>query len=104
MASYVEDFRTKIGQPAVFQRLNSAPLDRSSMFSAYTDAEEYAKGDYIAPGESVPAPHDSRKLASMSYIGQIITVYENDVVTAYQIDYNRTLKLLGNGTVDCGNY
>lgn len=104
MASYVETFRTKIGQPAVYQRLSSSPLDRSSMFSALTDAQEYAKGEYIAPGESTPAPHDSRKLAGMSYIGQIITVYENDVVTAYQIDYNRELKMLGGGSVDCGDY
>ena len=104
MASYVEEFKTKVGQPAVFQRLNSTPLDRSSMFSSYTDAEEYAKGEYIAPGESTPAPHDSRKLATMSYIGQIITVYENDTVTSYQIDFDRTLKSLGSGTVDCGTY
>ena len=88
----------------MYQRMSAGPLDRSSMFASYDDAVEYAKGNYIADGESTAKAHDSRKLAGSSYIGQIITVYENDVVTVYKIDFDRTLKVLGGGTVDCGDY
>ena len=88
----------------MYNRTSAGPLDRSSMFGSYADAVEYAKGKYIADGESVAMPHDSRQLAGTSYIGQIITVYENDTVTVYKIDADRTLKLLGGGDVDCGMY
>lgn len=104
MASYIENIRTKISQPGTFQRSYSTPLDRTSMFSSYDDAVEYAKGMYVGDGDSRPTAHDSRKLAGTSYIGQIITVYENDVVTVYKIDADKTLKLLGGGDVDCGMY
>lgn len=104
MASYVEVFKSRISQPSTMQRTRPAPLDRSSMFSSYADAIEYAKGPYIAEGESRERAHDSRQLAGTSYIGQIISVYENDVVTVYKIDFDRTLKLIGGGDVDCGEY
>ncbi len=104
MASYIEKISIRTAQPGMYQRMSAGPLDRSSMFASYDDAVEYAKGTYIADGESTAKPHDSRQLAGSSYIGQIITVYENDVVTVYKIDFDRTLKVLGGGTVDCGSY
>ena len=48
-----------------FQRTGKFPLDRSSMFSSYADALEYAK----QTGE------DSRGLGGTSYVGQILVVY-----------------------------
>lgn len=106
MASYIEEFGTqaRIAMPNVFDRTKSYPLDRSSMFSSYADAVEYAKGLYQGPGDRRPVAHDSRGLAKASYIGQIITVYENDTVSVYKIDYDRALRLIGGAGVDCGTY
>jgi hypothetical protein len=103
MASYIDtaDF-TSISVP--YKRSTATPIDKSSMFSTYEDAVEYAKGKYKKEGENRATAHDSRKLAGTSYIGQIITVYENDVVTVYKIDFDRTIKVLGGGSVDCGEY
>jgi len=106
MASYIENFTidSRISQPNVFDRTKAYPLDRSSMFSSYDDAVEYAKGLYQGPGDRRPVAHDTRGLAKASYIGQIISVYENDIVSVYKIDGDRTLKLIGGGDVDCGTY
>lgn len=108
MASYVEKISTKTSQPGMFQRMNEGPLDRTSMFSSVADAEEYAKGPYIADGETTAKAHDSRKLAGTSYVGQVISVYENDHVSVFVIDADRTIKEVGgfdNFTgVDCGIY
>lgn len=108
MASYVEKISTKTNQPGMYQRMNEGPLDRSSVFSSRTDAEEYAKGAYIADGETTAKAHDSRKLAGTSYVGQIISVYENDYVTVFVINADRTLKEVGGfesfDGVDCGVY
>lgn len=104
MASYIENSSLFQGQGVMFSRTKDAPLDRSSMFSSYADAVEYAKGKYKAEGEARPKSHDSRKLAETSYIGQILTVFENDEVSVYKIDYDRTLKIIGGGSVNCGTY
>ena len=75
-----------------FSRTTNIPLDRSSMFGSIEDAQKYAKGDKTNP--------DSRGLFSMSYVGQIITVFENDEVTVYKINSNRDLEVVGSkGTV-----
>ena len=75
MANYVEKFTSKLDWAMPFQRTGAFPLDRSDLFSSLADAQLYAagKGD------------DSRKLGGTSYVGQLITVFENDVVTAYII-------------------
>ena len=106
MASYIEGFgiESRIAQPNVFDRTRAFPLDRSSMFSSYADAVEYAKGLYQGEGDRRPKAHDSRLLAKASYIGQIITVYENNTVQVYKIDFDRTLKLIGGADVDAGTY
>lgn len=82
--SYVENFNSKIDFPKPFQRTGKFPLDRSELFSSYADAVKYAAGNRQDP--------DSRGLCGTSYVGQTITVYENDVVTDYKILPNRTLQ------------
>lgn len=87
MASYVE-IPGKLDWALAFQRTGKFPLDRSSMFESYADAVLYAAG----------AGDDSRALGGSSYVGQIITVYENDVVTVYKINADRTLGEVGRAT------
>ena len=89
MASYVESFAAKMDWGKPFQRTGKLPLDRSSIFSSYADAVKYASG---------VADSDSRKLAASSYVGQIITVYENSVVTVYKIEEDRSLVEVGRAT------
>ena len=90
MASYIESFASKLDWAMPFQRTGAFPLDRTNMFSSYADAVKYAKGDSSDP--------DSRGLQGTSYIGQIISVYENDVVTVYKITADRTLSEVGTAT------
>lgn len=80
MANYIEQFSKGLDWARVFQRTDSTPLDRTSMFSSYDDAVQYASGG-----------NDSRGLSGTSYIGQIVTVYENDQVKIYKINSDRTL-------------
>ena len=84
MSNYIENINQKIDWGNVFVRTGQFPLDRSSIFGSYLDAEKYAKGD----------GSDERGLGLTSYIGQIITVYENDVVTICKINADRTLENL----------
>ena len=90
MADYTENFKTKLDWQMPFQRTGGFPLDRSTMFSSYADAVLYAAGDKTNP--------DSRGLCGTSYIGQVITVYEADVVTVYKIAADRTLSEVGSAT------
>lgn len=84
MASFVDN-PNKLDWAMSFQRTGTFPLDRSSMFSSKADAENYAKGD----------GSDSRALGGAAYIGQVISVFENDVVTVYKINADRTLGNIG---------
>lgn len=68
MASYNENFASKLDWAMPFQRTGKFPLDRTSIFDSYADALKYAKQDGT----------DNRALGGTSYIGQIITVYGND--------------------------
>jgi hypothetical protein len=86
MASYVENMSSKMGWDNVLQRGFPQPLDRSSIFSSLTDAIAYASGGA-----------DSRGLSQTSYIGQIITVFENDAVDVYKINAARELEPVGEG-------
>ena len=90
MASYIEEKAAinKLDWAMSFQRTGKFPLDRSSMFATYTDAVAYAKGD----------GSDSRAIGGTSYVGQVITVFENDVVTVYKINADRTLGEVGKAT------
>lgn len=75
MAKYNEIYKSKMDWQNVFVRTGNFPLDRSSIFGSYEDAEKYAQGD----------GSDSRELGRTSYVGQIIAVYENNVVSIYKI-------------------
>ena len=87
MASYIDN-PSKLDWAMSFQRTGTFPLDRSSMFASLVDAQNYAKGD----------GSDSRALGGTSYIGQVISVYENDVVTVYKINADRSLGEVGKAT------
>lgn len=91
MANYTETFTSKLDWAMPFQRTGKFPLDRTDLFSSYDDAVKYAAGNTADP--------DSRGLCGTSYVGQIITVYENDAVTCYKIDPDRKLKEVGSATV-----
>ena len=58
-----------------FQRTGQFPIDRSGWFNSYADAVAYAKGD----------KSDERGLGGTRYIGQIISVVENNEVKIYKI-------------------
>ena len=90
MASYVEKSGVKpMAWSTFFTRTSNIPLERSSIFGSLEDAQKYAKGDENDP--------DSRNLVATSYIGQIITVYENDVIDVYKINAHRELESIGSG-------
>lgn len=90
MASYIEEKSAinKLDWAMSFQRTGKFPLDRSSMFASYADAVAYAKGD----------GSDSRQIGGTSYVGQIITVFADDVVTVYKINADRSLGEVGKAT------
>ena len=90
MASYTETFATKLDWAMPFQRTGAFPIERTQMFDSYADAVKYAKGNIGDP--------DKRELCGTSYVGQIITVYENSVVTVYKIEENRSLSEVGTAT------
>ena len=87
MANYIENFKSKMDWANVFVRTGNFPLDRSSIFSSYDDAVLYASG----------VGNDSRGLGKTSYVGQILTVYENDEVNVYKINPDRSLEPVGSG-------
>lgn len=81
MASYYEKFKSKLNWANVLERTDAVPLDRTSIFGSLSEASEYARGE--------------GKLGGISYVGQIVTVYENDNVTVYKISSDRTLEEIG---------
>ena len=90
MSEYIFDVinqTSKLDWAFAFQRTGSFPLDRSSLFSSLTDAEAYARGDKT----------DSRELGGSSYVGQLISVYDetNNSVSLYIINVDRSLKEVG---------
>lgn len=91
MANYEENFSKYLAWAMPFARTGQFPLDRTDLFSSYDDAVKYAAGNSEDP--------DSRGLYATSYVGQIITVYENDVVTVYKINADRTLGEVGKAAV-----
>ena len=87
MSEYILDVKSqtsKVDWAFPFQRTGPFPLDRSSVFSSFADAEKYALG----------AGKDERQLGGSAYIGQIVSVYETGetpTVSAYVIGPTRTL-------------
>ena len=93
MASYEDKYeKLRLDWAMPFQRTGDFPLDRTDLFSSYADAVKYAAGNIADP--------DERKLCGTSYIGQIITVYENDVISVYMINADRSLQPIGSAPVD----
>lgn len=70
----------------IFNRTSAIPLERTQLFNSYSDALKYAAGDGT----------DERELGKTSYIGQILTVYENDTTKVYVINASRTLTEITN--------
>lgn len=97
MASFVDNFTGKVWDwTKPFQRTGQFPIDRSAIFASYEDAVKYAKGDSDNP--------DSRALYATSYVGQIISVYENGKVAVYKIEEDRSLAGIGGGALTADNY
>lgn len=61
------------------------------MFASYDDAVKYAAGNRRDP--------DERHLFAHSYVGQIITVYEDGVVSVYKIEEDKSLTKIDNADV-----
>lgn len=97
MASFVDNFTGKVWDwTKPFQRTGQFPIDRSAIFASYEDAVKYAKGDTNNP--------DSRGLCATSYVGQVISVYENGKVAVYKIEEDRSLAGIGGGALTAENY
>lgn len=83
-------------------RSNSLPLDANSIFESYEIASTYASKNK----EAIAA----LGLLDNAYIGQILTVVENNAVKIYVIDNNQELQPVGNAdgltitTDDKGNF
>lgn len=83
--SFTPGYSSMTSLGVVYKRLNPNPLDASTIFWSLEDATKYAKGD----------GSDERKLGATAYVGQIITVYENGVVSVYKIEEDRSLASVG---------
>ena len=70
-----------------FKPAGAFPLDARSMFGTKTAADAAAASAVLAGSA------DQSK--SSYYVGQMVTVFENDVVTHYTIEPNKTLKEVG---------
>lgn len=78
MVEYIENVleqTSKLDWAMPFQRTGAFPLDRSTLFSSLADAQAYARGD----------GSDERSLGGAAYVGQVISVFEGGVATAYLI-------------------
>lgn len=96
MASYIENFSSTNNILNPFKRLGAFPIDITGMFNSVADAQKYAKyvtyaSDYVVPDTD----KDSRELGGTAYIGQLISVYENDKVSVYKIQPDGSLGSIG---------
>lgn len=90
MSEYIFDVvsqTSKLDWAFAFQRTGAFPLDRSSLFSSYEDAAAYARGDKT----------DARELGGASYVGQPVSIYDenSNTVSLYIIEADRSLKEVG---------
>lgn len=60
---------------AIIHRTNALPLDSTSYFTSYSNAERYAKGEFVNKFQN----------GATAFVGQILTVVENGNVSSYQI-------------------
>ena len=87
MASY-EKITNLVDLPVSFSPKTAFPLDSRSMFGSKAEADAAA-----ATAENAGSSN------TVYYIGQTITVFENDNVNFYQIQANKTLKEVGTAPV-----
>lgn len=83
MASYV-DITNTLNFSVSFKPTSAFPLDARSMFGSYAAAKAAAESAVNAGSSE-----------SIYYIGQQLTVFENDVVSTYLIQPDKTLKAIG---------
>ena len=83
MASY-EKIKNLVDLPVSFSPTGAFPVDSRTMFGSYTDAVAAA-----ATAENAGSTNTAY------YIGMELTVFENDVVTKYTIQPDKTLKANG---------
>ncbi len=99
MASFKNELIKVIaGLNNTFKRLFPQPIDQSSIFASYYDASKYAAFAGKTEADQKLLEKDSRNLGPTAYIGQIITVYENDKVDVYKINADSSLGLVGGNT------
>lgn len=83
MASYIKVTNT-VNLPVSFNPQTAFPLDARSMFGSYAEAVAAA-----ATAENAGSSN------TVYYIGQTLTVFENDAVNFYQIQPDKTIKPVG---------
>ena len=83
MASYTPITNT-LEFPVAYKPIGAFPLDARSMFGSYASA--------VAAAATAELPGSSE---SIYYIGQTLTVFENDEVKTYNIQADKTLKEVG---------
>ena len=86
MGSYIYNTGSTSTTSLQFKRTKNLPIDESSIFNSYEDASKYAKG--------LRANRDERSLYAGSYVGQVLTIYENGNISQYKIMEDRTLSPL----------
>lgn len=70
-----------ISLPKAYQRADQIPLDPTSVFASYADAENYAIGLSVQYGD-------------VAYVGQIVSVANSSGVTVYKIGLGGVLEPL----------
>ena len=83
MASY-SDITNVLNFSVSFKPTSAFPLDSRSMF-----------GSYAAAAAAAATAENAGSSNTIYYIGQMLTVFENDVVATYQIQADKTLKAIG---------
>lgn len=83
MASYT-DITNTLNFSVSFKPTSAFPLDARSMF-----------GSYAAAVAAAATAQNAGSSDSIYYIGQQLTVFENDVVSTYLIQADKTLKAIG---------
>lgn len=98
MASYIENYKSTNNILNPFKRLGAFPIDITSMFSSVADAQKYAKYVTYTKDEIKNLTDDlkdSRNLGGTAYVGQLISVFENDKVSVFKIQPNGSLGAIG---------
>jgi hypothetical protein len=74
-----------IGVPFNYSRGSAGPLDNTTVWTSLLSAEAYARGDFMGEGAKA-AGFLSSDGNFIPYVGQILTVKENDTYVTYVIE------------------